>query len=328
MLNKIYEKIKQIIKDNLIFIFSFLIVLFLFSIKLPYYINAPGGIINVKDKVNINYELSGSYNMTYVTEYNANVFNYLLAKVNKNWDIEKKEDVILENESEEDSNKRSHILLESGNQLAILNSYKMAEKNIEIKDTKLYVTYIDSLADTNLKIGDRILKIDEKKVISLSDIAEIINEKEISDEIIIETDNGIKSAKIIELDGNKKIGISISILYEMETDIVFKFKNNESGPSGGLITTLYIYNSLIDEDLTKNRIIAGTGTIEADGSIGEIGGVKYKIIGAVKNKADIFFVPKENYEEALKVKNENNYDIELVSVEKLEEAINYLKKDN
>ena len=111
MLNKIYEKIKQIIKDNLIFIFSFLIVLFLFSIKLPYYINAPGGIINVKDKVNINYELSGSYNMTYVTEYNANVFNYLLAKVNKNWDIEKKEDVILENESEEDSNKRSHILL-------------------------------------------------------------------------------------------------------------------------------------------------------------------------------------------------------------------------
>ena len=48
--------------------------------------------------------------MTYVTEYNANVFNYLLAKVNKNWDIEKKEDVILENVSEEDSNKRSKCL--------------------------------------------------------------------------------------------------------------------------------------------------------------------------------------------------------------------------
>ena len=91
---------------------------------------------------------------------------------------------------------------------------------------------------------------------------------------------------------------------------------------------LEIYNRITDFDITKGDIIAGTGSIEADGTVGDIDGVKYKIKGAVKNKADIFFVPKENYEEALKVKNENNYDIELVSVEKLEEAINYLKKDN
>ena len=57
----------------------------------------------------------------------------------------------------------------------------------------------------------------------------------------------------------------------------------------------------------------------------EIGGVKYKLMGAVKSKADIFFVPEKNYDEALKVKNEKNYNIDLVMVKTLGEAINYLK---
>lgn len=93
------------------------------------------------------------------------------------------------------------------------------------------------------------------------------------------------------------------------------------------MTTLYIYNSLIDEDLTKGKIVAGTGSIDINGNIGEIGGVKYKLIGAVKEKADIFFVPYENYEEAIRVKKENNYDIDIILVNKLEDAVNYLKKN-
>lgn len=326
MLNKIYDKIKKIIKENLVFIVSFFIILTLFNIKLPYYINAPGSLINVKDKINIDYNLSGSYNMTYVTEYSANIFSYLIAKINKNWDIEKKEDTILD--SEEESNKRNHILLDSGNQLAIINAYELANKKLQINDTKLYVTYIDELADTTLKVGDEIKMINDIETNSLEDIANIISSLNYNEYINIMTDNGLKKAKIINYQDNKKIGISISSLYELDIDIDFNFKSNESGPSGGLMTSLYIYNSLIDTDLTKNRTIAGTGTIENYGKVGEIGGVKYKLIGAVNSKADIFFVPKENYEEAKKIKEENNFDIDIVSVSTLTDAVNYLKKDS
>lgn len=54
------------------------------------------------------------------------------------------------------------------------------------------------------------------------------------------------------------------------------------------MTTLEIYNSLTDDDLTKGYKIVGTGTIDMEGNVGMIGGVKYKLKGAIKKKADIF----------------------------------------
>ena len=65
-------------------------------------------------------------------------------------------------------------------------------------------------------------------------------------------------------------------------------------------------------------------TIDIDGNIGEIDGIKYKIAGAVKNKMDIVLVSPYNYEEAKKIVEENNYNIELVSVSTFKEAIEYL----
>ena len=56
--------------------------------------------------------------------------------------------------------------------------------------------------------------------------------------------------------------------------------------------------------------------------------MKYKLIGAVKNKADIFLVPNgKNYEEAIKIKKEKNYDIKIVGVSTLKDAINELKNN-
>ena len=325
MLNKIYDKTKKIIKNNLGFIITLFVLFLLFNIELPYYINAPGSLINLEDKTNIDSKLSGSYNMTYVTEYKSNIFNYILSFIIPNWDLEKKEEVILSNETEEDMNNRSHLLLKEGNQVAIINAYKLANKKINIKNSTVYVTYIDKSANTSLNVSDEIKKVDNIAVTNLEDINEIIRNKNYGDIIAIETQNGIKEATIINFKNEKKIGISLSIVYELETDIEFKFKNNESGSSGGLMTTLYIYNSLINEDLTKGRTVSGTGSIDINGNVGEISGVKYKLIGAVKEKADIFFVPYENYEEAIKVKKENDYDIDIVLVNTLEEAVNYLK---
>ena len=90
------------------------------------------------------------------------------------------------------------------------------------------------------------------------------------------------------------------------------------------MTSLAIYTKLTGIDLLKGRKIVGTGTIDSNGNVGEIGGVKYKLMGAEKGKADIFFVPEENYDEALQVKKEKNYQIEVVKVKTLHEAIEYL----
>lgn len=91
--------------------------------------------------------------------------------------------------------------------------------------------------------------------------------------------------------------------------------------------SLAIYDRLVDIDLTKGRKIVGTGTIDQEGRVGEIGGVTYKLMGAVDNKADIFFVPAANYEEAMEAKEKYDYDIEIVQVETLVDAIKYLEEN-
>ena len=60
----------------------------------------------------------------------------------------------------------------------------------------------------------------------------------------------------------------------------------------------------------------------------KIDGVKYKVMGAVKDKADIFLVPAgSNYKEAIKTKKEKKYKIKIIKVKTLDEAISKLKKN-
>ena len=136
------------------------------------------------------------------------------------------------------------------------------------------------------------------------------------------------TSKISNENNTKAVGVIIITEYEYDLDpkVDIKFKSSEAGASGGLMLTLTVYNAISDEDIIKGRNIAGTGTISADGSVGEIDGIKYKIMGAAKDNVKIVFVPTANYEEAIMTKNKYKYDLEIVRVDNFKEAIEYLKK--
>lgn len=328
MLNKIYVKIKNYIKENLLFIIILITITIVLNIKLPYYINTPGGLMNVKNRIKIEngYEMKGSINLTYVSTYDATVLTMLISKFNKDWVVTKKKDVILPNENEIDDSNRNHILLKSGSQNAVIYAYKKANKKIELNNTKLYIIYIDEIANTTLKVGDTIEEIGGAIIRDQEDITNVIDKYNYEDEITIKTNNGIKKARVKNLDNEKKIGVLLNEISEIETEpkLIFNYNGNESGSSGGLMSALYIYNSLVETDITKGKKIAGTGTIDEDGNVGEIGSVSFKIMGAVKNKVDVFFVPKENYEEAMNFKQKKKYKLDIVMVEKFDDALNYL----
>lgn len=63
------------------------------------------------------------------------------------------------------------------------------------------------------------------------------------------------------------------------------------GPSAGLMTGLTIYDELSPTDLAGGRIIAGTGTLAFDGTVGEIGGIESKARAALAAGADLFLAP-------------------------------------
>ena len=93
------------------------------------------------------------------------------------------------------------------------------------------------------------------------------------------------------------------------------------GPSAGLLFTLTVYNLLTPDDLTGGHIIAGTGTINPDGTVGPIGGVAQKVVGAEVAGAEYFLSPPENYADAAAAAS----TIRVVKVTTAEEAIQFLK---
>ena len=331
---KIYEKLKTFIKEYYKIVILYTSIFLLFTVRLPYYIETPGGLIDTSKKVitNNNFKLKGSLNMAYVSELHATIPTYLYSIINKDWNAKKEEKITAGNEKIEDLEYRNKMLLKESNLNAQLVAYKHSNINYELKNKKIYITYIDEKAQTKLKIKDRLLKIDGNKIIDKNYLYNYINKKNIGDKITLEVirNNQRKQvpATLINVKEKPKVGVLITETFKINSNkkIKFKFKNTESGPSGGLMLALTIYSNINEIDITKGKKIAGTGTIEIDGTVGEISGVKYKLMGAVKDKADIFLVPKgKNYKEAKKIKKEKNYNIEIVPIENFEEALKYLE---
>ena len=66
---------------------------------------------------------------------------------------------------------------------------------------------------------------------------------------------------------------------------------NIGGPSGGLMFAMGIYDVLTPGSLTDGKVIAGTGEIDPQGKVGEIGGIQQKLVGAQDDGARLFLVP-------------------------------------
>lgn len=325
---------KKTIKNNLPFIIFLIVLYFLLSFKLPYYIDTSGGLIDLKDRYKIDneYKIKGSINMTYVSEYRATPITLIMSKFNNNLDLYKRNDVMPSNVTEDEYNFYGEKSLKEGSDNAIITAYKKALKKYKIINDKEYVTYIFEDAKTNLKIKDQIIKIDGITINKKKDIYDIIKDKNVNDKINLTViNNKVEYNRYAYILDGKIIGIIVSSDRKIKTypKIKSNFEDNEYGSSGGLLTTLSIYSKLLDYDITGGKKISGTGTIDEEGNVGEIDGVKYKLKGAVKEKADVFFAPSgDNYKEAIKIKNKYNYKIDVVEVKTFDDLVEYLKKRN
>ena len=255
------------------------------------------------------------------------VMSYIL----KDWDTEKVEEVQLSNESMEEITIRNKVMLENSMQNAILVAYNKSGNTVNIKGQENIV--IATTSDNGIKVGDKILRANGIDIDNVETLREVIAKTDIGETIVLDVIREDKAEQInVKVTGNdetKAVGVVVltNYIYDVDPELELSFKASEGGASGGLMIALNIYNSLTSEDITKGRRIAGTGTIDALGNVGAIDGVKYKIIGAHKNKMEIVFVPKDNYEEAIKVKEEYNYDMEIISVDTFDDALNYLNNN-
>lgn len=335
MLNKIYDKIKKIIKENYkdALIMAVIIIVMLFP--LPYYIYIGGGTININDRVIIDnsYKSRGTFNLAYVSELRATPPTYLLSFLLPNWELEPISSYkAAQKETTSDVSKRDRLYLEESNLNALKVAYTSSGKYLNIKNNRFTIIYVDDKVSEDVKIGDVLISADGKDIEKLDQYKSIVESKNYGDTVKLNIlrDNNQKEVniKVRKIDNKKLTGLSLVNVYEYEAkpQIKFNFEKSESGPSGGLMLALSIYDKLVSEDITKGLKIVGTGTIDENGNVGEIGGVKYKLIGAVNANADVFLAPSgDNYSECIEIKKKKNYNIKILEIKTFRDALEKLK---
>jgi Lon-like protease len=112
------------------------------------------------------------------------------------------------------------------------------------------------------------------------------------------------------------ITVSNSCLAPFEVDL--GLGNEIGGPSAGLMFALGIMDKVGPRDLTKDMFVAGTGTIDAVGHIGPIGGIALKMIAARHKGATVFLAPAGNCND---VRGATPKGLDVVKVDTLHSAV-------
>src|SRR5690606_25498735 len=193
-----------------------------------------------------------------------------------------------------------------------------------------------------LSPGDRLMEIDGQAYDSMEEFLDYLSTKEVGDEVelVIERDErtinqAVTLAPLPTEPERAGIGISFVEDKEIETTPEVSIDSDTiGGPSAGLMFTLEILNQLLDEDITKGYDIAGTGTMESDGTVGRIGGIDQKVIAADRAGIDIFFAPDDeadselpsNFDQALETAEEIDTEMDIVPVTDIDAALDYLSE--
>lgn len=332
-IKELFQTLIRYIKEERGLVLFFFVGLAVILIPTPYFVVAPGGITDISSRIDIeNFDIEEEvFHSTFISEYEGRIPILIYAFFNKDFEIVSAKDMIIDGEDYEDELRRGKLYFNESFDNSVISSFSLTNFEYKVLQTKFYVLYTEEKMRDLFRVGDQIIKAEDKLIVKHEDIIEALKNKNIGDEIktvVIRDKKEITITSILqEIDGEKRIGIVIARDSDIESTpkVTLSDKANEYGPSGGFMSALAMYYALEKKEL--NLKIAGTGTIEEDGTVGDIGGVDKKVIAASDEELDIFFVPMgSNYEEAMKVKKERKLEINIVGVKTLSDAIDYISK--
>ncbi|ANU27880.1 SepM family pheromone-processing serine protease [Planococcus versutus] len=332
-------------KRLLLFVIAIALVVFFTSYRLDTYVTKPGGAYELSPLVEVvggDEDDEGTLSLMTVSMLTATPALYIWAKIQDGYKILQPEQVRSPHESEEEYNVRQLKLMSDSQVNALQVAFEQAELPFEVNNNGVFVLSVStgSAADEVLAPGDRVLEIDGNNFTEMQQLIDYLSAKKEGDtvEVLYEREDREISTeiKLAPLPSDpERVGLGISFVedksikttpeVEIDTDQI-------GGPSAGLMFTLEILNQLEDEDITKGYDIAGTGTMESDGSVGRIGGIDQKIMAADSADIDIFFAPDEpvesgeanNYEIAIKTAKKIDTDMKIVPVKTIEDALQFL----
>lgn len=197
----------------------------------------------------------------------------------------------------------------------------------------------DAPAHSALETGDQVLAVDGTDISDAAAIGTLVRAHRPGDRVSITYDrNGVtRTASITagkyaedgrtclpaegSTSGSICLGVSSQefVTYQFPIDVKIDTQL-VGGPSAGLAFTLAIVDDLTPGSLTGGKRVAVTGTIAADGRVGDVGGVEQKAITARTNGVQLMIVPKAEVKDARRGAG----DVRVVGVENIDQALDAL----
>ena len=304
--------------------------------KTDYYFMAPGPPyqwdIEIEGAESYDYE-GNLYQLT-VRRDEANYFTYVWAKVDNSVDLYSREVILPKGVTPQELSEISMQNMKTSENVAIAVALNLLDYEIETQGDGVLVVGImdDSPVAGKLLKEDLIISINNEVIKSTTEFISLLRTYEIGDMVSIGLIRNDKEMSIetkliehIDYENEPMVGFLAStpnqrFVFPISVDID---TGNVGGPSAGLMMALNVYNSLTEYDITKGIKVAGTGTIEIDGSVGPVGGVKQKVIAAKNAGSTLILVPTANFDD---VKSYIDQDTSIVSVDTFNEALNLISE--
>ncbi len=329
MLNKVPKPAKILI--------IFLISIFPFGlIKTDFYFMSPGPPYQWDIAIDgaESFEYEGNLYQLTVRRDEANYFTYIWAKVNNSVDLYSREVILPKGVTPKQLSEISIQNMKTSENVAIAVALDSLNFEIETQGDGVLVVGIleGSPVEDKLLKEDLITSINNEKIKSTTEFIALLRTYEIGDIVSIGITRNDKNISIetkliehIDYKNEPMVGFLAStpnqrFVFPISVDIE---TGNVGGPSAGLMMALNVYNSLTQEDLTNGTKVAGTGTIEIDGSVGPVGGVKQKVIAAKKAGSSLILVPTANFDDA---KSYIDEDTAIVAVDTFTQALDVISE--
>ncbi|MFC4766051.1 SepM family pheromone-processing serine protease [Effusibacillus consociatus] len=326
-----------------------LLVILSFFIPLPYYVYRPGSAEELQPILSVEggqKDEKGALMLTTVLSVpTENIYYYLYGRVMPHSEIVPKEQVNRGMSHEEYSKLLEHMMSTS-QENSIVAAMRYLNRPVTINYMGVIVSRVANYSKAKgiLQIGDLIERVDNRKISKTEDLLEYLGTKQAGEKVKVELvrDNAKKTEEVElvtlldprgnPVPGRAGLGIEPMTKQKVENLLRVNFKTEDiGGPSAGFMFALEIVSQLTPGDLTKGHKIAGTGTINADGNVGQIGGIEHKIVAAHEKGAEIFFSPADvqpddtNTKVAKARAEEIGTSMKVVPVRTLREAVEYLK---
>jgi PDZ domain-containing protein len=309
------------------------------GIRLPYLATSPGPVTEVHGIVEIggadSYDPNGELFFLTISRPTQSL---TLLELFEAWrdpavDIVDKDLILPPGQTSDERRLQNLELMMNSQQIAVAVALDRLGYEVEVVGTGALVAEVleGSGGYGIVEAGDIVVAVEGADIQFVQELISEVRAREVGDTVTltVSRDNELRDVQVVLGESETDEGLPIIGISVADAGSAFDFPidvdidaGSVGGSSAGLMLTLAVYNRLSEEDITKGRRIAGTGTISTDGSVGRIGGMKQKTYAAIGVGAEYLLVPEGDYDVAFETADGK---IEVVAVSSIDDALAFLE---